>query len=51
MEFLLILLGWAVPLGLAVFLVSSLWQITKAMGSIERELASVRELLERQNPR
>lgn len=50
MEILLIFFGWGVPLALAVFVVSSLWQMNRSMGAVERELARVRELLER-NPR
>lgn len=46
-ELLFVLVGWGIPLALIVFVVSSLWQITRAMGSIERELAHIRELLER----
>lgn len=46
-EFLLLLFAWGIPLALAVFVVSSLWQINRSMGSIEREVSEVRRLLER----
>lgn len=49
-EFFFALLAWAVPLAVAVFIVTSVVRITRSLGSIERELASIREVLERKNP-
>ena len=46
-EFFFFLLGWAVPLAVAVFFVTSVVRITRSLASIERELASIREVLER----
>ncbi len=46
-EFLFALLGWAVPLAVAVFIVTSVVRIRRSLGSIERELASIRKLMER----
>lgn len=47
MEFLLVFVAWGIPLALAVFVVSSLWQMNRSMGSVERELLRIRQLLER----
>ncbi|MDP9068008.1 MAG: hypothetical protein M3N53_06645 [Actinomycetota bacterium] len=46
-EVLLVLVGWGIPLALVVFVVSSLWTMTRSMGAIERQLSDIRELLER----
>ena len=46
-ELLFILLGWALPLAVAAFIVTSVVRITRSLGSIERELGGIREVLEK----
>lgn len=49
MELFFLILAWAAPIGVIIFVIAALSQIVRALGDINAELTHIRRLLEIQS--